>query len=149
MTADQPFDFQALVEQSPDATIVAGADGIIQVWNAAAERVFGFPAADAIGQDLNIIIPEHLQEQHWTAYDRAIAEAYTKYVGQSLPTRAKTASGKDIYVELSFGILKDAAGSSIGAIAQARDISERWERDRDMRRQLRSLQEAAGNTADS
>ena len=62
-----------LLEQSPDATIYAGTDGVIVFWNAAAERVFGQTAAEAIGQSLDIIIPEQYREAHWTGYDRALA----------------------------------------------------------------------------
>ena len=130
-----------IVEQSPDAVIFAGTDGVIQVWNAAAAAMFGYPADKAIGQDLNIIIPEQFRDQHWTGYDRALGAGDTKYRGQSLPTRANKASGETFYVELSFAIVHDASGAVIGALAHARDITERFERDRNSRRQLRELQE--------
>ena len=130
-----------IVDQSPDAIVFAGTDGIIQVWNQAAATMFGFSAADAIGKDLNLIIPEQFREQHWTGFDRALAAGDTKYRGQSLPTKALKASGDSFYVELSFAIVHDDSGAVIGALAHARDISERFERDRASRRQLRELQE--------
>ena len=139
-----PIDPATLIEQAPDAMIFAGRDGIISIWNPAAERIFGFAAADALGKDLNIIIPEGLQDAHWTGYDRALAAGDTKYRGQSLPTRALKADGSTIYVELSFAIVHDASGAVIGAMANARDITERFERDRTMRRRLRELESAAG-----
>ena len=132
-----------LLDQGPDAVIFAGTDGLVAYWNAAAERIFGHTSAAAMGQSLDIIIPEQYREAHWTAFDRALADGDTKYRGQSLATRSVRADGEKIYVELSFGIIKDAAGASIGAIATARDITERFTADREMRRKLRELEKAA------
>jgi PAS domain S-box-containing protein len=137
------IDSAALIEQSPDAVIFADRDGVIRVWNAAAERIFGYAAADALGQDLNIIIPESLRESHWAGYDRALAAGDTKYRGQSLATKAVRADGSPTYVELSFAIVHAADGSVIGALAHARDINERFERERAMRRRLRELEPAS------
>jgi PAS domain S-box-containing protein len=130
-----------IVEQSPDAVIFAGTDGVIQVWNAAATAMFGFTAAEAIGQGLDIIIPEQFRDQHWKGYDRALEAGDTKYRGKSLPTRANKASGDTFYVELSFAIVHDASGAVSGALAHARDITERFERDRSLRKQMRELQD--------
>jgi PAS domain S-box-containing protein len=142
-------DLASLLVQGPDATIFADRDGVVRVWNAAAERIFGYPADAAIGQNLDIIIPEKLREAHWAGYDRALAAGDTKYRGQSLPTRAVKQDGSEIYVELSFAIVHGSDGGVAGAMAQARDITERFERDRAMRRRLRELEQAsdtAGST---
>lgn len=132
-----------LLDQAPDAIIYAGPDGLITVWNAGAERVFGHPASDVIGKSLDVIIPEQFREAHWKGFDRALGEGVTKYVGQALATRAVRADGATIYVELSFAIIKDEAGRPIGATAHARDITERFEQDRQTRRRLRELEAAA------
>ena len=137
-----------LVEQSPDAMIFAGMDGMIVVWNDAAERVFGHKQEAAIGQSLDIIIPEQFRNAHWTGYDRALAAGETKYRGQALTTRAMRADGETIYVDLGFEIVKDASGAVIGAMATARDVTERFQRDRETRRELRELREAAKATAE-
>lgn len=137
-----------LVEQSPDAMIFAGMDGMIVVWNEAAERVFGHAADAAIGQSLDIIIPEQFRNAHWTGYDRALAAGETKYRGQALTTRATRADGETIYVDLGFEIVKDGSGTVIGAMATARDVTERFNRDRETRRELRELREAAKATAE-
>ena len=134
------IDASLLVEQAPDAMIFADRDGVIRAWNAAAERIFGFSNETAIGQDLNIIVPEGLRDAHWQGYDRALAAGDTKYRGQALPTKALRADGSQIYVELSFAIVHDRDGAVIGALAQARDITERFQRDRDLRRRLRELE---------
>jgi len=129
-----------LVEAAPDAVIFAGTDGVIQVWNPAAEAMFGHSAAEAIGQNLDIIIPEQFREAHWKGFDRALEAGDTKYRGQSLPTRATKAGGEAFYVELSFAIVKDASGAVVGALAHARDINERFEGDRANRRKMRELE---------
>ncbi len=144
MTAPTDQGLEArLLEQSPDAVIFAGTDGVIVVWNAAAERVFGHTAASAIGQNLDIIIPEQFRSAHWTGYDRALADGATKYRGQALTTRATRADGETIYVDLGFEIIKDPSGTVTGAMATARDVTERFNRDRETRRELRELREAA------
>ena len=135
----------ALLDQGPDAVIFAGTDGVITYWNEAATRIFGHSAAAAMGQNLDIIIPEQYRAAHWTGFDRALAAGDTKYRGQSLATRSVRADGGQIYVELSFGIVKDAAGVAIGAIATARDITERFNADREMRRKLREFERAAAD----
>ncbi len=132
-----------LIEQSPDSVIFAGLDGKIVVWNPESERIFGFTAAEAIGASLDIIVPEQFREAHWTGYDRALANKETKYKGQALTTRAMRKDGETIYVDLGFGIMLDDAGEAIGAVATARDVTERFHRDRETRRELRELKAAA------
>lgn len=128
-----------LVEQSPDAVIFADPEGTIRTWNAAAERIFGFPAREALGKNLDIIIPERFRPAHWTGFERALGEAKTKYVGQSLPTRALRADGTQFYVELGFAIVVEG-GVAVGALATARDITERFEKERADRARLKELE---------
>lgn len=129
-----------LLQQAPDAIIFAGTDGIIQIWNAAAESMFGHPAATALGRDLDLVIPEQFRDAHWKGYDRALAAGETKYRGQALPTRARRADGSEFYIEMTFTIVKDDTGTVIGALAHCRDVTERFERDRQQRRRLSELE---------
>lgn len=134
------LDAAQLVAQSPDALIYADLDGVIREWNAAAVRIFGHEAEAAIGQNLDLIIPEDFRERHWAGWERAMADGVTQYIGQSLPTRAMHANGEPFMVELSFAVALDADGQAAGAIATARDITERWDRDREMRRRMRAME---------
>jgi PAS domain S-box-containing protein len=129
-----------LVDQSPDGIIFAGLDGNIQVWNEAAAAIFGFSAEEAIGKSLDIIIPEQFREAHWRGFDNAINSGVTKLHGQALPTRATTAAGETLYVELSFSLIRDESGTILGAVANCRDINERFQQDRANRRRLRELE---------
>jgi PAS domain S-box-containing protein len=110
------------------------------VWNSAAERIFGFTASDALGANLNIIIPERLRDAHWRGFERALAERTTKYTGQALPTRAIRSDRTQIYVELSFAVVIDTKGNVLGALAHARDITERFEKERVDRKRLQELE---------
>lgn len=127
---------ELLIEQSPDAVIFADSAGIIRIWNTAAERIFGFTKSDALGANLNIIIPERLRDAHWRGFERALAERTTKYAGQALPTKAVRSDGSQIYVELTFAIVIDAKGDVLGALAHARDITKRFEKERADRQNL-------------
>ncbi len=138
---------EMLVEQSPDAIIFADKTGIIRVWNTAAVRIFGFTASDALGANLNLIIPERLRDAHWRGFERALAEHTTKYAGQALPTRALCSDGNQKYVELSFAIVLDAKGDVLGALAQARDITERFEKERLNRKRLQELEKLLDSKA--
>ena len=135
-----------LVEQLPDALIFADGEGTIHVWNAAAERLFGFTRAEALGANLDIIIPERFREAHWRGFERALADKKTKYVGKSLPTRSHKKDGTDIVIEMSFAIIV-AGGFAIGALATARDITERFEKERADRKRLQELESAKGGSA--
>src|SRR4051794_9712819 len=133
----------SILAQAPDAIIFAGTDGLISYWNAAAERVFGHSPDAVMGQSLDIIIPEQFRGAHWKAYEIALANGEAKYGGKALAKRATHGGGSTIYVELSFGILREGGdGPALGALAFARDITERFESDRAMRRELRELRQA-------
>lgn len=131
-----------LLDQAPDGVIFANNEGVITYWNAAASRIFGHSPEAALGQSLDLIIPEQYREAHWTGFDRALGDGATKYAGQALATRSQRADGETIYVELSFAIVKDEAGEVLGALSFARDITTRFLSDRDMRRKLRELEAA-------
>lgn len=137
----------ALIEQLPEALIVADREGRIVNWNAAAVRVFGYPAGAAIGQLLDIVIPDDLREAHWRGFRRAVEERSTQYEGRAVPTRAVRGDGVTIYVELAFAIVT-SDHDEVLVVATARDITERFERERANRRRLREL-EAAQRAEDS
>lgn len=124
---------QRIVEQAPDPIVFADLEGAIRVWNAAATRLFGHTREEALGQTLDLIIPERFREQHWTGFDRALADHATKYTGQALTTRSMHKDGATIYVEMTFAIVLDDAGESLGALAFCRDVTERFERERAQR----------------
>ena len=121
---------ERILAQAADALIYARRDGRIALWNAAAERVFGWSAAEAVGQNLDLIIPEHLRAGHWRGWHAAMQTQQLKLHGHATLTRALTKSGRKCYVEMSFALVKDDAGVPIGAVAMARDVTARLEQER-------------------
>ena len=114
---------RALVEQSPDAMIFADCEGTIRCWNARAQALFGYASADAVGANLDIIIPEHLRARHWEGYARAIAAGHTRPDARPMLTRATHKDGSKVYAEFAFGIIKDG-DQVIGAAATARPATK-------------------------
>ena len=117
--------FQAIVEQAPDAIIFADREGAIRVWNRGAEAVFGYAAAEVLGNSLDVIIPERLRRAHWEGFRRAIDTGQTKFGGRVLTTRSVHKDGSKLYLDLSFGLIRDEAGAIAGALAVGRDCTAR------------------------
>jgi PAS domain S-box-containing protein len=111
--------YQALVEQAPDAMIFADAEGMIRLWNAMAEEIFGYAASEATGRSLDLIIPQYLRAAHWQGFHQAIEAGQTKSRARSMLTRAMHKDGSKLYVELAFGIVRDKH-RIFGALATAR-----------------------------
>lgn len=115
---------QAIVEQAPEAVIFADREGVIRLWNARAEEMFGYAAGEAVGRSLDLIIPPHLREAHWRGYRQAIAAGRTRSVGKAMLTRATHKDGSKVYVEVAFGIVSDQGHAVLGALATARKSSK-------------------------
>lgn len=113
-----------------EAVIHADRQGLIELWNPAAETMFGFSNAEAIGQSLDIIIPERLREAHWRGFHAAIASGRTRLNGRPTVTRALHKSGATLYVEMSFAMVCATSGEVIGSVAVARDATERVQREK-------------------
>lgn len=119
-----------ILEHTTDAVIFANREGTIAFWNDAASNLFGHTANEAVGQSLDIIIPEHLRAAHWKGFDAAMASGQTRLSGKPALTRGVHKSGRKLYVEMTFAVVKDDAATVIGSVAIARDVTERVERER-------------------
>ncbi len=120
----------AIISQAADAVIFADREGKIRIWNKAAVALFGFAADATIGQSLDIVIPEKLRAAHWAGFRQAMESGRTRLAGRPTITRALHASGKRLYVELSFAVVGDTAGGAVGSVAIARDVTERYEKEK-------------------
>ena len=118
--------FQAIVDQSPDAIIFADRHGTVRLWNRGAEAIFGYSAAEILGNSLDVIIPERLRSAHWEGFRRAIDSGQTKHGGRVLTTRSVHKDGSQLYVDLSFGLVKDRSAAVAGAFAIGRDCTARY-----------------------
>ena len=131
---DASLPAQLILEQVADAVIYTDGTGRIVLWNAAAAALFGYGAAEAVGQSLNLIIPEHLQTAHWRAFEAAMSTGVTRLQGRPTLTRAKHHSGRKLYVEMTFALVKPEGGVAQGAVAVARDVTDRIEQQRALTR---------------
>jgi PAS domain S-box-containing protein len=120
-----------VLDQVADALVCANHRGEIIRWNHACTALFGFSADEALGQSLDLIIPEHLRAAHWNGFDAAMTKGTLKLDGRPTLTRALHKSGRRLYVEMTFAIVKDDTGSEmLCAVAMARDVTARVERER-------------------
>ena len=119
-----------ILEQTAEAVIYSNRQGIIERWNAAACSMLGFTAEEALGQSLDLIIPERLRAAHWRGFDAAMKSGTTRLHGRPTLTSALHRSGRKLYVEMSFALVNDSDGSPLGSVAIARDVTERVEREK-------------------
>jgi PAS domain S-box-containing protein len=118
---------ESILEQIADAVIYADDKGTIRRWNDAAAALFGYSAEEALGQNLDLIVPEHLRAAHWRGFEAAMTKGVMKLQGRPTVTRATHQTGRKLYVEMTFALVKGQAG---GAVAVARDVTERVEEQR-------------------
>jgi PAS domain S-box-containing protein len=128
--------YRRLVRDTPDAIIYADAEGVIGFWNTAAERIFGFSAAEAIGKPLDIIIPQNLRKRHWSGYRETVRSGKSRYgAGDVLAVPALRKDGARISVEFTILPFRDKTGRTLGMAAMLRDVTERFE-------EIKTLREA-------
>ena len=125
--------FAAIVDQAPDAIIVADLHGRVRLWNPGCERLFGWRAPEVIGETLDFMIPERLRQAHWDAFFRAVSIGRTRNHGGPMTTRSLRSDGTRLYVEMSFSLIFDGAGAIAGALAIARDATARHVAERSLR----------------
>src|SRR5512134_1266153 len=134
-----------IVETVGDAVIFADRDGIIRLWNRAAEGIFGYTEEEAVGQSLDLIIPERQREAHWKGYGRAMLDGFSKYGSETLSVPAVTKNGDRISIEFTINLLRGGDGKVLGPVAVVRDVTARWNREKALRERLAFL--TAGQSA--
>ena len=129
---------------SPDAILICDPKGTVRYWNAAAERVFGFSATEALGASMDLIIPERLRVRHWTGWEATLRTGVTRYgEGQMLAVPALHKDGRQISIEFSIQLLKGAGGQIEWVVAVIRDVTERYGREKLLRTRLKALEAQA------
>ncbi|MGJ9416451.1 PAS domain S-box protein [Massilia sp. CMS3.1] len=136
------LDFQQLVHALGDGVIVCDAAGAITFWNGAATRIFGFTESDAIGQSLDLIIPQRQRERHWTGYHNTMATGQTRYGNDVLRVPAVHKEGKPLSIAFTVAMLHAPSGEVSSIVAVVRDETERWSEERKLRARLAQLDTA-------
>jgi PAS domain S-box-containing protein len=130
---------EAILSTQSDAIVAADQDGIICFWNPGAQRLFDYSSDEAIGKTLDLIIPERLRERHWGGYRRVMATGESRYsAADLLSVPALRKDGATISVEFTVTLLQ-SEGRVSGIVAIMRDVSQRFEEMRGLKRKLAEL----------
>jgi PAS domain S-box-containing protein len=129
----------AIVESSDDAIVSKTLDGIITSWNRSAERMFGYTAAEAVGQHISLIIPAERRSEE----DDVLAHLRRGEKIDHFETERQTKDGRRLSISLTVSPVKDSAGRIIGASKVARDITERKQAQEQLREAKRAAEAAS------
>ena len=131
---------RAILGTASDAVIAADRDGVITFWNPGAERIFGHAAGGAVGQSLDLIIPERLRAAHWRGFHEVIRTGRSRYgAGDLLSVPGVRRDGRRISLEFTIVPLEGAEGGLAGIAAILRDVTARFDELKALRRRLTEL----------
>jgi PAS domain S-box-containing protein len=136
----QPFDFEAFIQAAGDAIVAAGPDGAVLLWNRAAERIFGYTEQEAVGQSLDLIIPERLRNRHWEGYRKVMQTGETRYGTDVLRVPAAHKDGRRLSIAFTVALLYSPEHKVRVIVAIIRDETSRWEEERALRQRLAALE---------
>lgn len=125
-----------LLHEAPDAILISDGKGIITFWNRGAELIFGYSAAEAVGQSLDLIIPENLRARHWDGYHRVMATGDTKYKTGLLSSPGIRKDGSRVSLEFSMVLLRDDNNGMYGCASIMRDVTDRWKKEKELKGRL-------------
>lgn len=134
------IDFQQLVNAVGDAIVVCDANGAITFWNPAAERMFGFAEQEALGQSLDLIIPERQRQRHWDGYHKTMQTGQTRYGNDVLRVPALHKDGRTLSIAFTVAMLFSADKTVTAIIAIIRDETARFSEERSLRKRLAELE---------
>ena len=135
---------EAILQSSGDAIIATDSEGLIVAWSAGASRIFGFSEAAALGQSLDLIIPENQRARHWAGYREVMKTGKSRYAdGATLAVPALRADGSRISIEFTIVPLKDGNGAMTGMVSILRDVTERFAELRELRKIAAAAKAAA------
>jgi PAS domain S-box-containing protein len=131
-----------IVEGTQEAIIFSDSSGLIGLWNAGAENIFGYSSEEAIGQSLDMIIPEKLRARHWEGYRKVMESGSTRYGLELLVVPAMRKDGTRISIEFSIVLVRSPSGEVLGSAAIIRDVTARWLKERELRDRLAALEKS-------
>ena len=133
-------DFKQLVEGAGDAIMVCDAEGAITLWNRAAERIFGFTEAEAVGQSLDMIIPQRQRQRHWDGYNKTLETGITQYGADLLRVPALHKDGHTLSIAFTVSMLFSENREVTGIVAIVRDETARFAEERKLRARLQEAE---------
>jgi PAS domain S-box-containing protein len=131
---------EQIVQENSDAIMFADHEGLIRLWNKGAEAMFGYSAAEAEGQSLDLIIPENLRNRHWDGYHKVMASGVTRYGTELLSAPGLCKDGTRLSLEFSMVIVRGEDGAVLGTGAIIRDITARFQKEKVLKERLKTLE---------
>ena len=109
--------------------------------------MFGHTAQEALGQSLDLIVPERQRARHWEGWARVMASGVTKYGRDALAVPATRKDGSRISIEFNIVLVRAPDGALLGAAAMIQDVTVRWQQQKEMNARLAALEaKAAGGS---
>lgn len=139
---NQTLDINGFIHAAADAIIAAAADGKIIFWNPAAARIFGFTPAEALGQTLDLIIPERFRARHWEGYRKVMSTGASKYQADVLRVPARHKDGHQLSIAFTVTLVDSPASGGRVIAAIVRDETARWNEERELKRRLTELEQS-------
>ncbi|GAB3479854.1 PAS domain-containing protein [Polaromonas eurypsychrophila] len=133
-------DLKQLVEAVGDAIVASDAGGAIVLWNPAAQRMFGFTESEALGQSLDIIVPQRQQQRHWDGYHQTMATGKTRYGNDVLRVPAVHKDGHTLSIAFTVALLHTPDGKVSAIVAVIRDETRRFAEERNLKKRLTELE---------
>lgn len=131
---------KAVLHDIPDAVIYADRQGIIRFWNAGAVRIFGFSPDEAVGQSLDIIIPERLRQRHWDGYRRMMETGRSRHApDELLSVPAQNKSGQTLSIQFTVAPVLGRDGAPAGIAAVLRDVTATFQELKKLRADKRKM----------
>ena len=131
----------ALLASEADAIVASDREGRITFWNPGATRIFGHTADEALGQSLDLIIPEPQRARHWEGYRRVVATGESRYGGGDLlAVPALRRDGVRISIEFTIIPVKEPGGRLTSMVSVIRDVTAKFEETRQLRRRLAAVE---------
>ena len=137
------INFKDLVHSFGDGVVISDGAGTIIYWNPSAERIFGFTELEAVGQNLDLIVPERLRQRHNEGYDHSMETGTTRYGDKLLTVPALHKSGKPISIAFTVTMLFDENHKACGVAAVIRDDTARFTEERALKKRVAELETAA------
>ncbi len=137
-------DCQQLVAVAGDAIVVCDPEGVITLWNPAAQYMFGFSPEEALGQSLDLIIPQRLRARHWEGYRKTMETGQTRYGHDVLRVPGQHKDGRAMSISFTVALLHGADHKISGIASIIRDESAKFNEDRALRKRLAELEAKVG-----
>jgi len=135
--------YKKIIDLAPDAVVFSDREGIIRLWNRGCELIFGFSAQEALGQTLDLIIPDKLRNRHWDGYWKVMESGVTRYGTELLSVPACHKDGRRLSCAFSIVMLKDEDGKALGVASIMRDVTEMFEKTKSLQKRVAELESVA------